>query len=73
MVTLVADWTDRNETIKKILDEYKLKQIPVLAIYPKGRAEDAIILTGGYTQATLEARLNESSDGSADKQVADNR
>jgi thiol:disulfide interchange protein len=44
VVPILADWTDRNDQIKKALLELNSNSIPVLAIYPAGRKEDVIIL-----------------------------
>lgn len=51
--TLEADWTNRDEQIKQLLNELGSEQIPLLAIYPAGRPEKPIILTGGFTQSTV--------------------
>ncbi|MEX0939513.1 MAG: thioredoxin family protein [Pirellulales bacterium] len=44
VVPLLADWTDRSETIKQALAELQSISIPVLAIYPAGRPEEVIVL-----------------------------
>jgi thiol:disulfide interchange protein len=44
VVPLLADWTDRNDEIKQKLTELKSNSIPVFAVYPAGRPEDAVII-----------------------------
>jgi thiol:disulfide interchange protein len=44
VVPLLADWTDKNDTIKQQLAELKSNSIPVLAIYPAGKPGEVIIL-----------------------------
>lgn len=44
VVAVVADWSDKNETIKAKLAELNSRSIPVLAIYPAGKPDEVIIL-----------------------------
>jgi thiol:disulfide interchange protein len=44
VVPLLADWTDRSETIKQALAELNSISIPLLAIYPAGRPDEVIVL-----------------------------
>jgi thiol:disulfide interchange protein len=60
VVTLLADWTDGDPEISKMLESLaNSKQVPVLAIFPAGRPEDRIVLLGGYTKSTVLAKLEE--------------
>jgi thiol:disulfide interchange protein len=44
VVPLLADWTDRNDQIKQKLAELKSNSIPVFAVYPAGKPEEAVII-----------------------------
>lgn len=44
VVPLLADWTDRNDEIKQKLAELDSKSIPVFAVYPAGKPDDAVIV-----------------------------
>ena len=58
IVPLIADWTDKNDEIGKLLEtKFKTKQIPVLAIFPENSPEKPIVLLGGYTQGQLLEKL----------------
>jgi thiol:disulfide interchange protein len=61
IVTLSADWTDRNEEITQMLHLLGSAQVPVLAIFPAGRANEPVILRGGYTKSQLLGKLNQAS------------
>jgi thiol:disulfide interchange protein len=59
IVTLVADYTDRSKEIHELLDRLSGSDLlPVLAIFPAGKPQEPIVLTGGYTTATLLAELD---------------
>ncbi len=53
IVPLIADYTKRPPEIKKMLTELRSNGVPVLAIFPAGRANDPIVFRTPYTQATL--------------------
>lgn len=44
VVPLIADWSDRSDTIKQALNELNSNSIPVLAIYPAGKPDQVIVL-----------------------------
>lgn len=44
VVPLIADWTDKSDTIKNKLAELRSKSIPILAIYPAGKPESEVII-----------------------------
>lgn len=50
---LLADWTERSDTIKQALEELQSRSIPLLAIYPAGRPEDVIVLRDTITESQL--------------------
>lgn len=50
VVTLLADWTDRNDMIKQALRELNSQSIPLLAIYPADASKDPIVLPDLLTQ-----------------------
>lgn len=56
VVTLIADWTDRNDVIKQALLELNSQSIPLLAIYPADPAAAPIVLPDLLTtQIVLDA------------------
>lgn len=59
VVTLTADWTDRDPEMGKLLEALGSKQVPVVAIFPAGRPNQPLVLLGGYTQKTLLDKLRE--------------
>lgn len=60
VVTLSADWTDRNPEIGKLLEALGSKQVPVIAIFPAGRPNQPIVLRAGdITQKNLLGKLQE--------------
>ncbi|MCH7751750.1 MAG: hypothetical protein IH898_06295, partial [Planctomycetes bacterium] len=44
VVTLLADWTDRNDMIKRALLDLNSQSIPLMAIYPADPAAAPIVL-----------------------------
>jgi thiol:disulfide interchange protein len=60
VVTLVADFTDRDPEIGSLLDALGSgRQVPVLAIFPAGQPNQPIVLMGGYTKGTLLEKLQQ--------------
>lgn len=55
VVTLLADWTDRNATIKAALEELDSISIPLMAIYPAGNSEPIVLPDLLTKQKVLEA------------------
>jgi thiol:disulfide interchange protein len=53
VVPMLADWTDRSETIKQALADLQSISIPVLAIYPAGRPEEVIVLRDIVTKSQV--------------------
>ncbi len=53
VVTLLADWTDRNDAIKQALLEHKSRSIPLLVVYPADRTREPIVLRDLLTQARV--------------------
>jgi thiol:disulfide interchange protein len=47
VVPMLADWTDRSETIKQALEELQRRSIPVLAIWPANARNDQVIILDG--------------------------
>jgi thiol:disulfide interchange protein DsbD len=68
--TLVADWSDMNEEIARMLEVLGGKQLPLLAIFPADRPNSPIVLRGGYTKAML---LNALDEAGPSKAAATNR
>ncbi|MEN0110482.1 MAG: thioredoxin family protein [Planctomycetota bacterium] len=50
---LLADWSDRNDTVKQTLAELGSRSIPFLAIYPADRPEQPIRLPDLITESQL--------------------
>jgi thiol:disulfide interchange protein len=59
VVTLVADWTDRNPTIKQSLAELGSRSIPLLAIYPADPEKDVIVLPDLVTSGQVVTALDQ--------------
>lgn len=59
VVALQADWTDGDPEISRKLESLGSKQVPVVAIFPAGRAQQPIVLMGFYTRAVLLEKLQE--------------
>lgn len=57
--TLVADWTDRDPEMAKVLEALGSKQVPVLAIFPAGKPRQPIVLIGTYTKGKLLEKLEQ--------------
>jgi thiol:disulfide interchange protein len=53
VVTLLADWTDKNDTIKQALAELNSRSIPLLAIYPPDPNAEPIVLPDLLTQGMV--------------------
>jgi thiol:disulfide interchange protein len=53
VVTLLADWTDKNDTIKQALLELNSQSIPLLAIYPADPAREVMLLPDLLTQGKV--------------------
>ncbi|MEQ8848212.1 thioredoxin family protein [Botrimarina sp.] len=50
---ILADWTDRSETIKQTLERLGSRSIPFLAIFPADRPDDPILLPDVLTEEQL--------------------
>ncbi len=50
VVTLKADWTDADPEITRMLETLGSRQVPTVAVFPAGRANEPIVFRGGYTQ-----------------------
>jgi thiol:disulfide interchange protein len=59
VVTLLADWTDQNDTIKQALAELNSRSIPLLAIYPADPQAEVIVLPDVLTQGEVLEALEE--------------
>ena len=59
VVTLMADWTDRNDEIGQWLDRFQVPSVPLTVIVPADPKQDLIVLNGLYTKGQLLERLNE--------------
>jgi thiol:disulfide interchange protein len=56
---LLADWTDRSDTIKQKLAELDSISIPVLAIYPANRPGEVIVLRDAIVEKQVIAALEQ--------------
>ncbi len=59
VVTLLADWTDRNDSIKEALRTLGSQSIPLLAIYPADESREVILLPDLLTQQNVLDALDE--------------
>jgi thiol:disulfide interchange protein len=53
VVTLVGDWTNRDETITRVLRQYGRSGVPFYAVFPAGRIDDPIVLPEVITRSLL--------------------
>ncbi len=53
VVPLLADWTDKNDTIKQALAELNSLSIPLMAIYPADPAAEVIVLPDLVTKGEV--------------------
>lgn len=71
VVPLLADWTDRSDTIKQVLRELERQSIPVLAIWPAGAGDqDVIVLDGILSESQVVEALEKASEGGTDTPAA---
>jgi thiol:disulfide interchange protein len=59
IVTLKADFTDKDPEIKEWLALCKERGVPLTLIFPRNRPNEAIPVRGVFTQATLLAKLEQ--------------
>jgi thiol:disulfide interchange protein len=53
VVPLLADWTDKNDSIKQALAELNSRSIPLMAIYPADPNADVLVLPDVLTQSDV--------------------
>jgi thiol:disulfide interchange protein len=53
VVALLADWTDKNATIKQAIAELNSRSIPLMAIYPAEPGRDVIVVPDLLTQGKV--------------------
>ncbi|WP_428304282.1 protein-disulfide reductase DsbD family protein [Lacipirellula sp.] len=59
VVTLLADWTDQNDTVKNALTELNSQSIPLMAIYPSDPNKEVLVLRDVITQSQVLEALAE--------------
>lgn len=59
VVPMIADWTDKSETIKTALAELNSRSIPLLAIYPADPDREVLVLPDLLTQGRVLEALEE--------------
>lgn len=59
IVPMLADWSDKNETIKARLQELNANSIPLMAIYPAGKPGEVIILRDALLESHVLQALAE--------------
>ncbi len=59
VVTLLGDWTSRDETITRILRKYGRSGVPFYAVFPGGRIDEPIVLPEVITRSIVIDALNE--------------
>lgn len=53
VIPVKADWTNRGDDIKQMLNEYHQNAIPLLIVFPAGQPEKAIVLDGLISQGQV--------------------
>jgi thiol:disulfide interchange protein len=59
VVPMLADWSDKNETIKARLQELNSNSIPLMAIYPAGKPGEVIVLRDALLESHVLAALEQ--------------
>lgn len=59
VVTLLADWSDKNATIKQAVEELNSRSIPLLAIYPADPSKEVLVLRDVVTKSQVLEALAE--------------
>jgi len=59
VVTLLADWSDKNATIKQAVEELNSRSIPLLAIYPADPSKQVLVLRDIVTKSQVLEALAE--------------
>ncbi|MDD8042419.1 MAG: thioredoxin family protein [Verrucomicrobiota bacterium] len=59
IIPLKADWTDRNEEIRLMLERLDSVSVPLTAIFPADRPTQPIVLRDTFRKSTLLEKLNE--------------
>jgi len=67
VVALQADWTNGDPVISRKLESLGSKQVPVVAIFPAGRAAQPIVLSGFYTKSLLLQKLQDAGASVAER------
>lgn len=70
VVTMYADWTDRDPAMKVKFQELGSNSIPLLAIYPAGKPDQPIVLRDLVSQSTVLEALEEAGPSKSARQVA---
>ena len=63
VTALVADWTRPDPEVTGMLNMLRMRQVPVIAIFPAGRPNEPSIFADGYTQSQILDALNAASEG----------
>jgi thiol:disulfide interchange protein len=61
VVPLKADWTDRDPKVTEMMELLRVRQVPVLAIFPAGQPNRPIVFLNGYTKAMVLDALDKAS------------
>jgi thiol:disulfide interchange protein DsbD len=59
VVSLLGDWTNRDETITRVLRRHGRSGVPFYAVYPPGRLDDPIVLPEVITRSIVIDALRE--------------
>ncbi len=73
VVTLVADWSDGDEEIGRVLEALGSKQLPVIAIFPAGDPYRPKKLAGMYTRSELVGKLRAAGPSQSPRLASDSR
>lgn len=69
VVPMIADWSDRGETIKRVLEEHNSKSIPLLVVFP-GDGGQPIVLRDLVAQSQVVAALEQAGPSQRGKSTA---
>lgn len=63
VVPIKADWTQRGETIARVLEQFGRSGVPLYVIFPAGRAEEPMVLPTLLTPGLVVEKIEEATGG----------
>ncbi len=73
VVPLLADWSDKSDAIKQVLESLGSRSIPLLAIYPASNPEEPIVLRDLLTESQVMEAIKRATEGSVQAMTRTNQ